>query len=777
MNRKQRRALPKLNNTPTSTGNVQLVFTKAVQCHQAGKFEEAEPLYQQYLKAVPGHAEAHHFLGILYHQRGMNAQAVEPMQKAIALKGTVATFHVNLANVLLALGRHEEAEAICRQAIVVEPSNAGAFFALGLALKSLGRPEQAEAAYRQAIALKEDYHQAHCNLGALLKEMGQLEESEQAYRRAIQSKPDFAEAHFNLANGLRETGRLEEAEAAYRQAIALTPNFAPAHGNLGNALQALKRLDEAAAEYRQAILLQPNFAEAHSNLGSVLHEQGKLEEAEASCRRAIEITPNQVNSFFNLGSILKKKEAWGEALAAFRQALALQPNHSESALGLGLVLWDLEQFEEAEAVYRQALALTPEDDGLWLELGNTLLKQKRPEEAEACFHQSIALAPEEVAGYLSLGNALMDQERLEEAEAAYRHAATLKPDQAEAYCNLANVMIERDLCDEGESLLRQAISLQSDFALAHTNLGMLLLREEQFEEGWREYESRWFSKGYTGGKLRHTNYPQWDGRAGTGGTILLWSEQGIGDSIQFIRYVEIVQQLGWKVIVEVPESIKPLFRSIKGLHMVEAGDFVPVLEAQCPLLSVPFALGTTLETLPATIPYLFAEPERVAAWQKRLSTTSGPKIGLVWRGNSKHGRDRYRSMTADSFAPFCRIPGLTFVSLQKDARADELASLDPSGDRVLNAGPDLHDLTDTAALIATLDLVISIDSAVCHLAGALGAQTWTLLDSVPDWRWLNEREDSPWYPTMRLFRQKRRMDWPEVCQRVEAELRTLAAAS
>jgi hypothetical protein len=403
-------------------------------------------------------------------------------------------------------------------------------------------------------------------------------------------------------------------------------------------------------------------------------------------------------------------------------------------------------------------------------LGIALRDRGRLDEAIAAFRQALALDPNSPQPHNNLGTALRDQGQLSEAIAAFRDAIALNPNLAEVHNNLAMALGDQGRLDEAIIAHREAIAIKPSFAKAHYNLGMALLTRGEFEQGWKEYEWRWKCKGVPL-LLKNFSQPQWDGSPLNGRTILLHTEQGLGDAIKFIRYVPLVAERGGKIVIVCFPELQKLFRSMPGnWRIVSPAQPFPVFDVHSPLLSLPRVLGTTLSNIPSAVPYLSGDAEKVRSWQHRLASHS-PKlnVGLVWAGRPTQRNDRNRSVKLATFAPLGRIPGVRFFSLQKGEAASQTKA--PSTPlELIDWTQELNDFEDTAALIANLDLVISVDTAVAHLAGAMGKPIWTLLSSVPGWHWLLEREDSPWYPSMRLFRQTTRGDWDSVITRVAEAL-------
>jgi tetratricopeptide (TPR) repeat protein len=492
------------------------------------------------------------------------------------------------------------------------------------------------------------------------------------------------------------------------------------------------RLREAEQLYRQLLGQQPNHAEALHLLGVLAGQVGRNDVAVDLIRRAIAFRPNYPEAHSNLGGVLMVNGRLDEAMAACRQAIALNPNLPEAHYNLGNVLRDKGQLGEAIAAFRQAIAL-------------------RGNYAEA---------------HNNLGNAMKDKGQLDEAIAACRQATVFRPNYAEAHYNLGIALHDRGQLDEAIAAYRRAVVLRPNYAEAHQNLSLALLARGDFQQGWEEYEWRWKCKDLPS-PPRDFAQPQWDGCPLEDRTVLLHTEQGLGDAIQFIRYLPLVAQRGGRIILECQAELQRLFQTIAGsCQIVARGQPLPAFDLHCPLQSLPRVFGTNLANVPHIVPYLHPDAEDARRWQHRLASHSpNVRVGLAWAGSPTHKNDRNRSIKLARLAPLGQVPGVRFFSLQKGEAAAE-AKTPPPGMELVDWTEELKDFADTAALIDNLDLVIAVDTAVVHLAGAMGKLVWTLLPFVADWRWLLERQDSPWYPTMRLFRQPRIGDWDSVVTRV-----------
>lgn len=514
------------------------------------------------------------------------------------------------------------------------------------------------------------------------------------------------------------------------------------HGNLGNVLLKQQRLDEAAACYRQAIDLRPDFSEVHSNLGYVLRKQGRLNEAVACLRKAVHLNPHNPRAHYNLGEAVEKQGRLEEAATCYRKVIDLQPDVPEAHNNLGYALGEQDQLDEAIACLRRAIAI-------------------RSNYAQA---------------YSNLGFIFGKQQRLQKAVACYRSAVALDPDVPETHNNLGTMLDQQALLDEAIACYRRAITLKPDFAEAHNNLAMALLARGDLAEGWREYEWRW-KMSEASKYCRNFAQPQWQGEPAAGRTLLIHAEQGYGDTLQFCRYASLAAAQGLRVVMEAPAPLVRLLRALPGVaQVIRSGDALADFDFHCPMVSLPLAISSITAAVPNVPAYLHADTAQAALWGARLAAmaNNGPRIGLVWAGNPRpHSPgwaaiDRRRSLAPERLAPLFDVRGLHFLSLQKDGP--------PAPERfpLTDFMHEMADFADTAALIANLDLVISVDTAVAHLAASLGKPVWVLSRFDACWRWLVGRRDSPWYPTLRLYRQPRPGDWDSVLEEVAHDLSSLA---
>ena len=646
-------------------------------------------------------------------------------------------------------------------------------FNLALQHHQARRLQQAEQLYRQILGQQPEHVDAMHNLGVLAYQSGRNDDALKLFRRAIALRSNFADAYNSLGSVLKDNGQLDEAIAAHRTAITLKPDFTEAYNNLGYALESKEQFEQAIAALRQALVLRPNFAEAHNNLGIALQGNGQFDDAIAAYRKAIELRPNFPEAYANLGTALSSKGQSDPAIAAYQRAIALRPDFAPAHGNLGQALKDKGQIDAAIAAYRQAITINPNFAEAHGNLADALTSAGRLDEAIAAARKALAINPDLHGAHIHLGNALQRNGQFGDAISAYRQAIALKPDFAETYSNLGLALYGNGQIDQAIAAHRKAIALDPDLPVAHSNLGLSLLASRNFLEGWEEYEWRWKCKGFG---QRGFAQPQWDGSPLEDRTLLLHAEQGYGDTIQFARYLPLVAERGGRVICECQAELQPLLQTIAcGFQIIRAGDPLPAFDLHCPMLSLPRVFRTTLQNLPSTVPYLHPDGQDIQRWQHRLAEHSNLlKVGVAWAGRPSHLFDRQRSMKLEALAPLAGVRGVRFFSLHKSEDAQSQFQAAPANLDLVRWTEQRKDFPDTAALIANLDLVISVDTAVVHLAGAMCKPVWTLLTFSPDWRWMPDREDgpqtSPWYPSMRLFRQRTSGDWDGVISRVAEAL-------
>jgi tetratricopeptide (TPR) repeat protein len=495
------------------------------------------------------------------------------------------------------------------------------------------------------------------------------------------------------------------------------------------ALHQAGRLVDAEKSYRRILAAEPDHSDTLHLLGVIFHQRGHHDLAIQQIELALQRNPNDTFALNNRGLALRALRRSEEALASFNRALALRPDYAEALSNRGLALHDLDRLEEALESFNRALAL-------------------RPDYAEA---------------QLNRGVILRALQRFDEALASYDRALALRPDYAEALSNRGWTLHQLNRFGEALASYERAVALRPDYAEAHYNEALCRLLIGDFDRGWQKHEWRWQTQ-HLGEAKRSFTPPLWTGREDIAGkNILLHAEQGFGDTIQFCRYVPLVAARGARVILEVQRSLQALVRSLSGAAQVlSQGDPLPDFDCHCPLLSLPLAFDTRVETIPSATPYLAAPAAKVTAWRNRLGSQQKPRIGLVWAGNPRKPNATQRNIAFDRLAPLLQITDCEFYSLQKGEDAVAQLRNGALRQQVIDWTNDLHDFSDTAALITNLDLIITVDTAVAHLVGALGKPFWLMNCYNTCWRWLLDRDDSPWYPTARLFRQDATRSWDSV---------------
>jgi tetratricopeptide (TPR) repeat protein len=576
--------------------------------------------------------------------------------------------------------------------------------------------------------------------------------------------------HFNRAIAHASSGQLDYALVCFQEAVRLQPDFVEAHNNLGTVFLRQQKFETAIIHYRQALRYRPDYADAHSGLGAAFAAQGN----------------------------------WTEAVAHFQTAIRFRPAFAAAHCNLANALRSLGRLEEAVSHCREALRIQPNLPQAHDSLGSALLAQGKVEEAAARFQFALQLEPGFAAAHNNLGSCFHQQGRVDEAIFQFQHALRFQPNLADAQCNLGNAYYGQGKFELALESFQQVLRLAPNHAQAHKGRAFVWLLRGDFERGWPEFEWRWAQPGFV---PRAFNQSLWDGSDLGDRTLLLYAEHGLGDTLQFVRYANAVSRKlmtgNARIIVECQPQLLPLLSTATGIdRLVGRGDALPCFDAHAPLLSMPRILGTTLENIPNNVPHLHADPDMLKHWRNDLQEvrlvnpeTCTPHflLGVSWQGDPTYYHDRARSIPLSRFAPLAQVPGVRLISLQKgpgteqlriDRRQSEFPLQSAIGNRqsailtpVLDEGAGAF--MDTAALMQSLDLVISSDTAICHLAGALGVPIWVALPFVPDWRWLLDREDCPWYPSMRLFRQSRQGCWEDVFQRIAEELKivVLAAAS
>ena len=578
-------------------------------------------------------------------------------------------------------------------------------------------------------------------MGSIEFQLGHVEQASQWMRKVLAKKSDSHQLHFVYAEMLAQLNENSEAIIAYNRAIVLWPDYAKAYMGLGVVFEKTGDGANAIKAYNDALSIDPNYPEALNNLGVILNRKGDTDKAAHCFTRAMAAKPTYPLPLNNLGMIRLAQRKFEEAEDLFRRALDCEPDYPDALSNLGTILQEQGNLTDSASLYKKALSLQPGHPDALNNLGTISLLTGDFEESIAIFQRVLTLQPNHPEAINNLGNALKNTGKIPEAIVAYE----------------------------------RAIALKSDNADYHKNLGMTLLAAGRFDTGWREYEWRWKTIQFAN-EYKSMPQPLWQGEAEQGSILLVQAEQGFGDTLQFCRYAPLAAQRGLRVILEVQPALVRLLGSLAGVERVVAkGQAVPDFNYCCPMLNLPTVFATRIETVPANVPYLAASDADVNYWRNRLSNSNnrGINIGLAWAGSSRISSpdliaaDRRRSIAPEALAPLMDIPGIRFFSLQKGGPPA------PKQFGLIDWMDECKDFADTAALVANLDLVISVDTALVHLAGALGKPVWVLNRFDSCWRWFQTGESSPWYPTLRLFRQERPGEWNCVVSSVKSALEAL----
>jgi tetratricopeptide (TPR) repeat protein len=667
-------------------------------------------------------------------------------------------------------GNRDLAERLYGEALSLNPKDAAALQGLGALRFEQGRKQDAVALLARAASVAPASASIRRNHAAVLASSGCFAEAAREYRAALEIEPGMATDWGRLGSVLVELDRNDEALAAYQAALERLPPDTAERATLLRRLGQVQRnagqTDAAIATWRSALALAPNHAGVAFNLGNAFKDAGRNAEAEQAYRQALAIDPRLLRAQVNLGAVLHKEGRLEEAENAFRAALALDPALADARRNLAIVLNDLNRGEEALRELGPLLADGKSDrETLYVA---TVVYQGLHLSAQALdvADRLLAMDPDDVHALGGRALALLGLDRQDEALAAAGAAKTRAGGDANSLNNAGVVFRTLGAVDEAIDCFRTAIALKPDFADAHSSLGVGLLSKGNFAEGWSEYEWRWQTRDFRRG-LRRYETRRWRGDPRPDGTLLVYAEQGFGDTLQFARLLAPAANRVGRLIFETQPELVRVMQGLPGAeHIVARGDPTPPFDLQIPLLSLPALLRFPLDAIPGAVPYLLAEPQQTAFWAQRLQPLPRPRIGLVWQGNPRHPNDRNRSIGLAPLKPLIERFAAGWVSLQKPGGGEAIAAQGLTG-LVFDPTAELEDFATTAALCANLDLVIAVDTSVAHLAGALGRPTFLLLPSVPDFRWLLGRSDNPWYPSMRLFRQRHFGIWADPLAELE----------
>jgi tetratricopeptide (TPR) repeat protein len=644
---------------------------------------------------------------------------------------------VGVSLIALASGQSAPAVLMAQAAVAVAPGMGPAWVALGQALRAEGRQSDAEKAYRAAVCIDGTDPLARLGLGEVKLATDCPEGAIAEFEIALRRDPTLVSAHLGMGHAMVFGKRYAEALECYGHALLLNPKLSEAEFATGYTLARMRRAADAERRYRRAIALRPDFAAAWMNLGCLLREQGQEFYARAALERALELRPGLIAAWINLALLKRECDRNEAAESHLRHAFALNPEQAETHVAWAQLCAARGDAAGARGWLRWALARDENNEEAVNLEGILLNNEGRFEEAVAVFERAEALGSVPAAS--NRGNSLLELGRAQEALAAHRTAVVRDPHNAGARYNIA---------------------------LTELRLG-------EWSEGWRNYEARWrFREVHR--SPRNLDQPRWRGEALHGERILIHAEQGLGDTIQFCRYAAMVAARGGVPILQVQAPVERLMHSLAVVHAGQAevaqlGQTPATFDFECPLMSLPAVFATTTETVPWAGPYLAATPEEIAAMRIPRSDDR-LRVGLAWAGNPNYKADRERSVRLDTYLPLLRAQPAHWISLQKGPATAHIGELPPDVD-VIDACSGDADLAETAALIATLDLIVTTDTCIAHLAGAMGKPVWILLPHLSDWRWMQDIETTPWYPSARLFRQPSKGDWQPVVQAVISSLR------
>jgi tetratricopeptide (TPR) repeat protein len=715
----------------------------AMLLHQRGAILEATARYFEILRHDPRNVDALFFLGLASAQHGRFSEAVKSLRKAVK----------------------------------IAPKHTAAYILLAEALKELGEADEALKCFDRAIALQPELPNGHVGRGNLLLRLARPQQAFQAFDRAASMHPDSVEAWNGRGNSQAALGRHKEAIASFDRAILLSPDSAEIHANRGSALATLGLHEDALASFDRALAANPNFSEVHVNKGNSLSKLDRHEEALSNYDRAITIRPNLAEAHLSRGFVLHQAQRFGDALQSFDRALALDRSLSDAHVARALTLRALKRFDEALASCDAALALKPEVARSWQQRSRILCDLGRDSEALAAADRAIAQEPKELAHYQQRVLVLTMMGRLEDTLETFDRMITIAPESANIHADRMGVCNALGRFEEAFAEADNALRLAPDDDEILYKVSLIERLHGRWIEGSKKYESR--LKVQT--PIAPPPYPRWNGEAPNGELLLLVGEQGLGDRIQYASYIPQLIRDGYRVAVWTDAKSAALLSTIGGLEAAISD--IEALEASTgvrwvPMASLPHIFQTTPDSVPRTAPFLTVDSTRVDTWRQKIGS-DGFKVGINWQGNSEYRFDKLRSISLHEFALLTAIPEVRLISLHNRPRAEQIGALafghmietplpqDSSGEALL----------DAAAVMMNLDLVVTSDTMVAHLAGALGCPTMVALPLVPDWRWLLAGDISPWYPSLRLFRQVKAGDWGGVVARIAAAVREKAVAS
>ena len=740
--------------------NVRQIFERARSLEKKGRNSEAYSLYIQILKVYPENIRA--------------LKALEHLKNLIK-NDTKQNPPSEIINDLLTLFNKSQFSIVIKQTQALINDYPKAFILwniLGVCEYKTSMPVKAIKAYKKAILIKPNYAEAFNNMGVALKDIGNVDEAIRIFKKAILIKPDYVEAYNNLGIAYKDQYKSEEAIKAYKRAISLKPDYAEAYNNLANSLNDLGRFEEALKYINKSILLKPNYFLAFNNLGVSLSGQGKLDDAAIAFKKVLLLNPNYADAYNNLGNVLKAQDKLDDAIGAYRNAILINPDYAFSYNSIGEILMDQGKFQDAIDEFKNALLADPSYLEAYNNKGIALGHQNKFQEAINVFKKAIILKPDNAEAFNNLGKVLDDQGKQDQAINAFKSAVSINPAYAQAYSNMGVTIKNLGNLEEAMEMYNKAILLKPDFAEALYNLSYPYNLKGDLQKGLELYEWR-LKKDRFAARIPREHLV-WDGKKSIlDKKFFVYEEQGLGDIIQFCRYLPLLKQKGAKVIFKVKPKMHTLLRTLdEDIAFVDRDPDDKSIDFETPLMSLPYLFKTNLHTIPSISSYLSADHNKIMLWNKRL-TKNCFKVGICWQG-SKAKIDFGRSFPLNLFEDISKLINVELISLHKGEGEKQIDDINfdlTVLDNDFDNGEDAF--IDTAAVMANCDLIITSDTAIAHLAGALGCPTWVVLKKIPDWRWMLDRNDSPWYPNMKLYRQKERDNWEEVFETIKKDLQTL----
>jgi len=609
-------------------------------------------------------------------------------------------------------------------------------------------------------------------LGTSALQLKILDKAIESFKKCISLKPN----EFNLYNTigviLKQQNKLDDAILAYNKCVSLKPDYFVAYNNIGVAFKEQGRLDKAIKMFKKTLSIKPDYAEAYNNLGNTLLNQGKIKDAIKTYNKCILLRPDNFLAFNNLGNALKEHGEIDKAIEMYEKALSIKPEYAEAYNNMGVAQKEQGKYEHANISYQKAISIRPDYVEGYINLGLSFQKQEKHEEAIKSFNRGLLINPNYAEAYSYLGASLLGIDKFADAIDACEKSISLKSDYAGAYVNIGNVFFETGMLDEALKSYKMAISVKPDYADAYCNCTFIHNLKGDIKKGMELYE--WRLQKLENKSLTPRRGMIWDGRKSLKGkSILVCEEKGLGDIIQFSRYLLLLKERGAEVTFKVKAMMHNLLSSMhKDIFFVNSISKNQRFDFETPLLSLPYLLNTNLDTIPYAQPYLFANRNKIVFWRKKLRKKKF-KIGICWQG-SKNKIDIGRSFPLYLFKKIAEIPNVELISLHKGDGEEqikdinfELSTLGNNFDTGNNA------FLDTAAVMRNCDLIITSDTSIAHLAGALGCLTWVALKKIPDWRWFLDRKDSPWYSNISIYRQKERGDWGYVFDSLHKDLLSL----